>query len=241
MALPWLWPIALLPLLALLPATAPWSEGVLTPLVVLGSGAYLLGRQEGRAFGLGLLFLGLGDAVRTLEGAGSLPRGLLYPMGYAALTFALLRLPGKPPRLTLALLPLALLGGLAALRAGAGMERVLLLWDALLLLLLPRLETLFQEGFLPGRALLGAGLLLLVFSDMGSAYVTAEDRYPTGHPAHLLRSLGSLFLALAGVEERRLATFLPQALALGGFFSCPWPSSKALLPGRCGFWPSTEG
>ena len=220
MVLPWLWPLALVPLLALLPATAPWSEGVLTPLLALGSGAYLLSRREGRAFGLGLLLLGLGDAARTLEGAGSLPRGLLYPMGYAALTLALLRLPGKPPRLTLALLPLALLGGLAALRPGAGVDRLLYLWDALLLLLLlPRLETLFQEGFAPGRALLGSGLLLLVFADMGSAYVAAQAGYPAGHPAHLLRSLGYLFLALG--EERNLPAFLPQALALGGVFLLP--------------------
>ena len=133
---------------------------------------------------------------------------------------ALLRLPGKPPRLTLALLPLALLGGLAALRPGAGVDRLLYLWDALLLLLLlPRLETLFQEGFAPGRALLGSGLLLLVFADMGSAYVAAQAGYPAGHPAHLLRSLGYLFLALG--EERNLPAFLPQALALGGVFLLP--------------------
>lgn len=73
--------------------------------------------------------MGIGDLAWTLEDLGNLPRGLYlefpYLIGYAALTFWLLSLPGRPPRLSLGLLPLALLGLLLALRPELGIDRIL--------------------------------------------------------------------------------------------------------------------
>ena len=225
------WPlfisVALFLLLGLFPPTAPWSERFLTPLVALGGGAYLLVQRKNRAFGLGLVFLGLGDLAWTLEDLGHLPRGLHleFPnlVGYAALTLALLRLPGRPPRLTLALLPLGLLGLTTAFQPELGIDRIYSVWDAaLLLLLLPRLEGLFQESLVPGRTLLGVGILLFLVADMSFAYLEAGGGYPTGHPLHLLWTLGYLLLALGvAMEGQALSPFFPQALALGGLFLMP--------------------
>ncbi|MFN3180079.1 MAG: GGDEF domain-containing protein, partial [Thermus sp.] len=140
--------IALLVFLGLFPPTAPFSERFLTPLVALGGGVFLW--LDGRkAWGLGLLFLGLGDLAWTLEDLKRLPRGLLlefpYLAGYAALTWALLKVPGERPRLSLLLVPLVLLGLASALKPELGIDRVYSVWDALLLLLLlPRLEPLFR-------------------------------------------------------------------------------------------------
>ena len=163
MVLPWL-ALPLLVLLALYPPTAPWSERFLTPLVAAGSGLYLLRRRENLPWGLGLLLWGVGDLVGALEDLAASPRSLLwespYLAGYLALTYALWRLPPRPPRLTLGLLPLGLL---ALLHPELGMDRLYVAWDALLLLLLlPRLEGLFQERFQPGLALLGVGVLLVL-------------------------------------------------------------------------------
>ncbi|WP_234554551.1 GGDEF domain-containing protein [Thermus caliditerrae] len=216
---------ALLLFLGLFPPTAPWSERFLTPCVALVGGGFLI-RQKERSPGLGLLFLGIGDLAWTLEELGNLPRGLYlefpYLISYAALTFWLLSLPGRPPRLSLGLLPLALLGLLSALRPELGIDRIYTAWDALLLLLLlPRLESLFQVG-LGGRALWGVGFLLFLVADMAYAFLEAADGYPTGHPVHLLWTLGYVLLALGVVEEREgHASFLGQALALGSLFFMP--------------------
>ena len=223
----WIFGIALLLFLGLLPPTAPWSDRFLAPLVALGGGAYLLGRGASRSFGLGLFFWGLGDLAWTLEDLRGLSRGLYlgfpYLIGYAAFTLALLRLPGKSPRLTLALLPLGLLGLRTAFQPELGIDRIYVVWDsALLLLLLPRLEALFQEGLDPRRALLGVGVLLFLMADMAYGYVEAGEGYPTGHPLHLLWTLGYLFVALGAAYPATLpSTFLPQALALGGLFLTP--------------------
>jgi len=223
----WIFGIALLLFLTLFPPTAPWSERLLTPLVALGGGAYLLWRGASRGFGLGLLFLGLGDLAWTFEDLGYIPRALYlefpYLIGYAAFTLALLQLPGKPPKLTLALLPLILPGLLTAFQPALGIDRIYAVWDAaLLLLLLPRLEALFQESLDPGRALLGVGVLLFLVADMAYAYLEAGGGYPTGHPLHLLWTLGYLFVALGvGAAERLPSPFLYQALALGGLFLTP--------------------
>jgi diguanylate cyclase (GGDEF)-like protein len=224
------WPlfisVALFLLLGLFPPTAPWSERFLTPLVALGGGAYLL-RRGSLGFGLGLFFLGLGDLFWTFEDLRRLPRGLYlefpYLIGYAAFTLALLRIPGRPPRLTLALLPLGLLGLATAFQPELGIDRIYAVWDAaLLLLLLPRLEALFVEGLDPGRALLGVGVLLFLVADMAYAYLEAGGGYPTGHPLHLLWTLGYLLLALGvAMEGQALSPFFPQALALGGLFLMP--------------------
>ncbi len=111
-------------LLALFPPTAPWSERLVTPLVALAAGAYVARKRRQRAFGFALLFLGLGDLLWTLEDLGRLRPGLYlefpYLLGYALLTLALLRLPGKPPRLALALLPLGALGLLTAFEPTLG-------------------------------------------------------------------------------------------------------------------------
>ncbi|WP_117238035.1 GGDEF domain-containing protein [Thermus sediminis] len=222
--------------LALFPPTAPWSERLITPLVALGGGAYLLWKGAGWGFALGLLFLGLGDLARTVEDLGHLSPGLHlefpYLAGYAALTLALLRLPGRLPRLTLALLPLALLGALAAFQPELGVDRIYPIWGAfLLLLLLPRLEGLFQEGFAPGRALLGVGVLLFLVANMARAHLQAGEGYPTGHPLHLLWTLGYLLLTLgAAFQERPPPSFLPQALALGGLFLMPALSMQGPAP-----------
>lgn len=146
----WLAFLALLVFLALFPPTAPWSDRFLTPLVALGSGVYLLWRRQG-PWGLGL-----GNLGWSLAELSSLPRGLYlefpYLLGYAALAWGLLRFRGKPPRLSLGLLPLSLLGALTLLELELGLDRLYTTLDALLLLLLlPRLEPLFTERFLPGR------------------------------------------------------------------------------------------
>ncbi|TBH20749.1 GGDEF domain-containing protein [Thermus thermamylovorans] len=218
--------LVLLLFLGLSPLTAPWSQGFLAPAVALGGGGFLLWRGE-RAWGLGLLLLGLGELARTLGELRGWPRGLYldgpYLAGYAALTLALLRLPGKRPGLSLLLLPLGLLGLTAALRPELGMDRVYGVWDVLLLaLLLPRLEPLFQERFLGGRALWGVGLLLLLVADMSRSLLRAAEDHLTGHPAHLLWSLGYFLLALGVVEEKGEKTAFPgQALALGSLFLMP--------------------
>ncbi len=223
----WILWIAPLLFLALFPPTAPWSERFLTPLVAIGGGVFLLQKRAFWAFGLSLLFLGLGDLAWTLEDLGNLPRGLYlefpYLVGYPLLALALLRLPGRPPRLTLALLPLILPGLLTAFQPELGIDRIYVVWDsALLLLLLPRLEALFREGLEPRRALLGVGVLLFLLADMAYGYVEAGEGYPTGHPLHLLWTLGYLYLALgAGFPENLPLPFLPQALALGGLFLTP--------------------
>nr|BAL57660.1 diguanylate cyclase [uncultured Deinococcota bacterium] len=216
--------IALL-FLALFPPTAPWSERFLTPLVALAGGAHLVLKKE-RLFGLALVLLGLGDFLWSLEDLGLLPEGLYlevpYFLGYPPLTLGILRLPGRPPRLTLALLPLGALGLLTALEPQLGVDRVYSAWDALLLLLLlPRLEGIF-EGLFPGRVFLGTGLLLFLVADMAYAFLEAGPGYPTGHPVHLLWTLGYLFLALgAGAEEREEASFPALALTLSGLFLMP--------------------
>ncbi|WP_420883011.1 diguanylate cyclase [Thermus tengchongensis] len=218
--------VALLLFLGLFPPTAPWSERFLTPLVALGGGVFLL-RHRRQSWGLGLLFLGLGDLAWTLEDLKSLPRGLYlefpYLVGYAALTWALLKIPGGKPRLSLLLMPLALLGLASALKPELGIDRIYTVWDALLLLLLLlRLEPLFQEGLPGGRALWGVGFLLFLVADMAYAFLEAAGGYPTGHPVHLLWTLGYLLLALGVVEEREgRASFLGQALALGSLFFMP--------------------
>ncbi|GAB5603724.1 hypothetical protein FJNA_22500 [Thermus sp. FJN-A] len=222
----WLGFLALILCLALFPPTAPWSERFLAPLVALGGGAFLWARKE-RAWGLGLLFLGLGDLAWTLEELGGWPRGLYlefpYLVGYAALTWALLRIPGHPPRLSLLLLPLGALGLASALRPELGFDRVYVVWDALLLLLfLPRLEPLFQKGLLGGRVLWGVGLLLFLVADTAYAFLEAEEGYPTGHPVHLLWTLGYLLLALGvWAEGQGEAPFWGQALGLGSLFAMP--------------------
>ncbi|KOX89730.1 Diguanylate cyclase DosC [Thermus aquaticus] len=222
----WLFFIASLVFLALFPPTAPWSERFLTPLVAVGGGAYLL-RRGSLGFGLGLLFFGLGDLFWAFADLRRLPRGLYlefpYLIGYAAFTLALLRIPGRPPRLALALLPLGLLGLATAFQPELGIDRIYAVWDAaLLVLLLPRLEALFVEGLDPRRALLGVGVLLFLVADMAYAYLEADGGYPTGHPLHLLWTLGYLFVALGvGLAERFPSPFLPQALALGGLFLTP--------------------
>jgi diguanylate cyclase (GGDEF)-like protein len=218
--------LALLLFLGLFPPTAPWSERFLTPLVALGGGVFLL-RQRQEPWGLGLLFLGLGDLAWTLEDLKSLPRGLYlefpYLVGYAALTWALLKIPGEKPRLSLLLVPLALLGLASALKPELGIDRIYTVWDALLLLLLlPRLEPLFRERLLGGRGLWGVGLLLFLVADMAYAFLEAEGTYPTGHPVHLLWTLGYFLLALGVMEEASgKASFPGQALALGGLFLMP--------------------
>ncbi|WP_038055607.1 GGDEF domain-containing protein [Thermus amyloliquefaciens] len=216
---------ALFLFLGLFPPTAPWSERFLTPLVALVGGGFLI-RQKEPLPGLGLLFFGVGDLAWTLEDLGNLPRGLYlefpYLIGYALLTLWLLRLPGKPPRLSLGLLPLGLLGLLLAFKPELGIDRIYAAWDALLLLfLLPRLEPLFQVG-LGGQALRGVGFLLFLAADMAYAFLEAAGGYPMGHPVHLLWTLGYLLLAWGVEEERRGEnTFLGQALALGGLFLMP--------------------
>jgi diguanylate cyclase (GGDEF)-like protein len=180
--------------------------------VAVGGGAYLLQRGS-LGFGLGLFFLGLGDLFWTFEDLRRLPRGLYlefpYLIGYAAFT--------------LALLPLGLLGLATAFQPKLGIDRIYAVWDAaLLVLLLPRLEALFVKGLDPGRALLGVGVLLFLVADMAYAYLEAGGGYPTGHPLHLLWTLGYLFVALGvGLAERFPSPFLPQALALGGLFLTP--------------------
>ncbi|MDM7323632.1 MAG: GGDEF domain-containing protein [Thermus sp.] len=214
--------LALLLFLGLFPPTAPWSERFLTPLVALLSGGFLLWHRE-KPFGIGLLFVGVGDFLWTLEELAHWPGGLYlefpYLLGYAALTWGLLRIPGKPPRLSLWLLPLGLLGMGSALQPELGIDRVYTVWDALLLLLLlPRVEPIFQEG-IGGRALWGIGFLLFLVADMAYAHMEASGGYPTGHPVHLLWTLGYLFLAVGTLEERKgKASFWGQALALGGLF-----------------------
>ena len=221
--------LALLVGLALFPPTAPWSERFLTPLVALGAGAYLL--RKAPLWGLGLLFWGLGDLGWTLGDLLGLSKErstqalfleFPYLLGYLALTWALLKTPGKPPRRTLPLLPLGLWGLLQALGA-FGVDRLFIAWDALLwLLLLPRLEPLFQERFLEGRALWGVGLLLVLFAHLAHAHLEAQGGYPTGHPVHLLWTWGYLLLALGvGAEGREEAPFAHQALALLGLFLLP--------------------
>jgi len=218
--------VALLVFLGLFPPTAPWSERFLTPLVALGGGIFLLKRRRG-AWGLGLLLLGLGDLAKTLGDLKDLPRGLYlelpYLVGYAALTWALLKIPGEKPRLSLLLVPLALLGLASALKPELGIDRIYTVWDTLLLLLLlPRLEPVFRERLLGERALWGAGLLLYLVADMAYAFLEAEGAYPTGHPAHLLWILGYLLLAWGMEKEGRgEGVFLGQALALGGLFLMP--------------------
>ncbi|MCX7849649.1 GGDEF domain-containing protein [Thermus sp.] len=218
--------LALLLFLGVFPPTAPWSDRFLVPLVALGGGLFLLGQRQA-GWGLGLLLLGLGDLAWTWEEVRGLPRGLglefPYLFGYAALTWSLLRLPPSPPRLSLLLLPLGLWGLATALRPELGLDRIYILWDALLLLLLlPRLEPLFSQGFQGGRALLGVGFLLFLVGDMAYAFLAAGEGYPTGHPVHLLWTLGYAFLAL-GVAEAQGANrpFLHPALALGGLFLMP--------------------
>ncbi len=212
--------------LALFPPTAPWSERLVTPLVALAAGAYVARKRNQRAFGLALLLLGLGDLLWTLEDLKRLRPGLYlevpYFLGYALLTLALLRLPGKPPRLALALLPLAALGLLTAWEPTLGVDRIYSAWDALLLfLLLPRLEGLF-ERFLLGRALLGTGLLLFLVADMAYALLQGGPGYPTGHPLHLLWTLGYLLLALGvEAEDQGEPPFPLLALTLGGLFLMP--------------------
>ncbi|BAW01759.1 diguanylate cyclase [Thermus thermophilus] len=186
----------------------------------MGCGLYLLRRRENLPWGLGLLLWGLGDLVWALEDLAASPRGFLWESphlaGYLALTYALWRLPPRPPRLTLGLLPLGLLGLLALLHPELGMDRLYVAWDALLLLLLlPRLEGLFQERFQPGRALLGVGVLLVLVADLAHGYLEAMGGYPTGHPLHLLYPLGYLLLAL-GVEVQNVPTFPALVLGLGG-------------------------
>ena len=196
-----------------------------------GSGLYLLRRRENLPWGLGLLLWGVGDLVGALEDLAASPRSLLwespYLAGYLALTYALWRLPPRPPRLTLGLLPLGLL---ALLHPELGMDRLYVAWDALLLLLLlPRLEGLFQERFQPGLALLGVGVLLVLVADLAYGYLEAMGGYPTGHPLHLLYTLGYLLLAL-GVEGRNVPTFPALALALGGLFLLPAVMAKDPVP-----------
>jgi hypothetical protein len=180
--------------------------------VAVGGGAYLL-RRGSLGFGLGLFFLGLGDLFWTFEDLRRLPRGLYlefpYLIGYAAFT--------------LALLPLGLLGLATAFQPKLGIDRIYAVWDAaLLVLLLPRLEALVVKGLDLGRALLGVGVLLFLVADMTYAYLEAGGGYPTGHPLHLLWTLGYLFVALGvGLAERFPSPFLPQALALGGLFLTP--------------------
>lgn len=197
-----------------------------------GSGLYLLRRRENLPWGLGLLLWGVGDLVWALEDLAASPRSLLwespYLAGYLALTYGLWRLPPRPPRLTLGLLPLGLLGLLALLHPELGIDRLYVAWDALLLLLLlPRLEGLFQERFQPGRALLGVGVLLVLVADLAYGYLEAMGGYPAGHPLHLLYPLGYLLLAL-GVEGRNVPTF--PALALGGLFLLPAVVAKDPVP-----------
>ncbi len=221
----WLAFLALLVFLALFPPTAPWSDRFLTPLVALGGGVYLLWRRQG-PWGLGLLGLGLGDLGWSLAELSSLPRGLYlefpYLLGYAALAWGLLRVRGKPPRLSLGLLPLGLLGVLTLLEPELGLDRLYTTLDALLLLLLlPRLEPLFTERFLPGRALWGVGFLLFLVADMAYAHLEIQGGYPTGHPVHLLWTLGYLLLALGVGEDQQDPRFLGEGLALGSLFLMP--------------------
>ncbi|AEG34169.1 diguanylate cyclase [Thermus thermophilus SG0.5JP17-16] len=222
--------LALLAGLALFPPTAPWSERFLTPLVALGAGAYLF--RKAPPWGLGLLFWGLGDLGWTLgeplgfpgeRSAQALLLEFPYLLGYLALTWALLKTPGKPLRLTLLLLPLGLWGLLQALQGALGVDRLYIAWDALLLLLLlPRLEPLFQGRFLGDRALWGVGFLLILFADLAYAHLEAQGGYPVGHPVHLLWTWGYLLLALGvGAEGKEEAPFAHQALALLGLFLLP--------------------
>lgn len=228
------WPlfisVAVFFVLGLFPPTAPWSERFLTPLVALGGGAYLLVQRKNRAFGLGLAFWGLGDLAWTTGDLGNLPRSLNllylefpYLIGYAALTLGLLKIPGRPPRLTLLLLPLALLGIASVFQPQLGVDRIYVVWNAiLLLLLLPKIEVLFAERFAPGQGLWGVGVLLVLMADMAYAHLEANAGYPTGHPLHLLWTFGYLLLALGvAMEGKAFPLFFPQALALGGLFLMP--------------------
>ncbi|GAA6749314.1 diguanylate cyclase [Thermus brockianus] len=221
--------LALLLFLGLFPPTAPWSERLLTPLVALGAGGYLLWR---RAFpwGLGLLFWGLGDLGWTLgdlfareRSLGALAFEFPYIFGYGAFTWAILQVPGHPPRLTLLLLPVGAFGLATLWQGDLGVDRLYTAWDTvLLLLLLPRLEPLFQERFLGSRTLWGVGFLLVFMADLAYAYLEAQGGYPTGHPVHLLWALGYLLLALGvAAENQGSASFSTQAVALGGVFLLP--------------------
>ena len=167
----------------------------------------------------------------ALEDLAASPRSLLwespYLAGYLALTYALWRLPPRPPRLTLGLLPLGLL---ALLHPELGMDRLYVAWDALLLLLLlPRLEGLFQERFQPGLALLGVGVLLVLVADLAYGYLEAMGGYPTAPARPLLCAPGCPPLAL-GVEGRNVPTFPALALALGGLFLLPAVMAKDPVP-----------
>ncbi|WP_243094415.1 GGDEF domain-containing protein [Thermus thalpophilus] len=244
----WLGLLALLLFLGLFPPTAPFSDRFLTPSLALALGSYLVARRA-LLFGLGLLFFGLGDLGWTLgDLLGSGKRSLAallfefpYIFGYLAFTLALLKVPGKPPRLSLFLLPLVLLGLFTLFQKELGVDRLYTGWDTLLLLLLlPRLEPLFQERFLGGRALWGVGFLLVLVADLAYAYLEAEGGYPTGHPVHLLWPTGYALLALGVLEEEgEKAAFARHALAFTGLFlmpvllsePTPWPVRAFALYG----------
>lgn len=214
--------LLLLVILGLSPRTSFWSEHTLLPWVGLAAGGYLLTRRK-PFWGLSLLFFGFSDAVGSLElFLDSTQRVLLETLfallGYVSLALGILQVPGHPPRITLFLLPLGLLGIEVLAQAGLGLNALYIAWNlALLFLVLPKLETLFHTGP-DDRSLWGVGLLFLLTEGMASPYTQGQ----TGDPLHLLRTLGYVFLAI-GIARTPQGepSFTYQALALSGLFVYP--------------------
>lgn len=215
--------LAFLVFLGLFPLTAPHSELWVEPLVALFAGGYLW-RRGVRIWGGALLAFGAGDLLWSLEEVRGVRENFLlelpYFLGYGLFTLGLLRLPGRPPRYALALLPLALAGLYGGFGVPTGVDRVYALWDALLLLLfLPRAERLLLGMNLKEAPVL-VGLLLFLVADLGYLVLEAQGGYPTGHPLHLLWTLAYLYLAL-GLGPEPLKGFLSPGLAFLGLWAMP--------------------
>lgn len=211
--------LAALVFLGLFPPTALFSELWVKPLVALTAGVYLW-RFQLWPWSVALLGFGLGDLswglMETQGGTNHPFWALPHLLGYAALTAAILHLPGKPPRYAFGLLPLTL-GGLYGVVALSGIDRVLALWDVLLILLfLPKVERLLETGGLK-EILTLMGVFLFLVADL--AYVLLGE-HPLGHPLHLLLTLSYLFWPL-GQSPFPPQGFLGPGLVFLGVWAMP--------------------